>query len=366
MPPEEVDANNQLRTDAPQLWQDFDVEVPFWRSLGNGLRDVFFPVKRPPLQLESRPVPVADPFAQESLWASVWYDFRDLLFPKKLPPLELQSHAVPVQDRMAMPRDRQASIVSAAVHIVIIALLIALSLWRPKKILVAQVVLPQNADVTPFIPIDPKMEMMGGGGGGGDRELVQAEMGHLPKVAKTQYVPPEEIIRNDHPKLAVDPSIVMPQNIQLPNSNMPNLGDPTTVVRGPLSNGTGANGGIGSGRSGGIGSGNGSGLGPGEGGGYGGGVMHVGGGVMPPQLVYSVDPEFSDEARKAKYQGESVVSLIVDTNGMPRNIRVVRVLGMGLDEKAVEAVKQYRFKPAQYHGHPVPVEIVIYVDFHIY
>ena len=96
------------------------------------------------------------------------------------------------------------------------------------------------------------------------------------------------------------------------------------------------------------------------------GLYHVGGGVSPPVLIYSVDAEFSDEARRAKYQGVSVVSLIVDAHGLPQRIRVVRKLGMGLDEKAVEAVKQYKFKPSMYQGKPVPVEITIEVNFHIY
>jgi TonB family protein len=367
MPPD-VEAKNQQQEDEPQLWRELELEDSFWKSLSNNLRDALFPIKRPPLHLESKPIPVVDPFAEESLWVSVRNDVRDLLFPKKLPPLQLESHEVAVQDMLATPRDRQSSIISAVVHLVIIAGLIVLSIWHPKRPVVAEVVPPQvqPMDLRPFLPIAPKGPTMGGGGGGGDRELLQAAKGHLPKIAKTQFVPPQEIIRNDHPKLVVDPTIVMPQKIQLPNNNIPNLGDPTTTVRGPLSNGTGANGGIGSGASGGIGSGTGAGLGPGEGGGYGGGVMRVGGGVLPPELIYSVDPEFSDEARKAKYQGTSVIALIVDANGLPRNIRVLRALGMGLDEKAIAAVKQYRFKPAYYKGHPVPVEIDVEVDFHIY
>jgi TonB family protein len=83
-------------------------------------------------------------------------------------------------------------------------------------------------------------------------------------------------------------------------------------------------------------------------------------------LIYAPDPEFSDEARRAKYQGVCVVSLIVDSQGNPQRVRVVRPLGMGLDEKALEAVRQYKFKPAVYQGHPVPVEINIEVNFRIY
>jgi periplasmic protein TonB len=171
---------------------------------------------------------------------------------------------------------------------------------------------------------------------------------------------------NEHPKLAVEPTIKMPPNVVLPNNNLPNLGDPRTSIVGPASNGSGSGAGLGSGDGGGIGSGSGAGYGPGEGGGYGGGLYHVGGGVSPPVLIYSVDAEFSDEARRAKYQGVSVVSLIVDAHGLPQRIRVVRKLGMGLDEKAVEAVRQYKFKPSTYQGKPVPVEITIEVNFHIY
>jgi protein TonB len=174
------------------------------------------------------------------------------------------------------------------------------------------------------------------------------------------------LIRNDHPKLAQEAAIVMPKDLQLPNNDLPNLGDPRTTVVGPLSNGTGAMAGIGTGAGGGIGSGRGNGYGPGEGGGYGGGLYHVGGGVAAPQLISSVDPEFSDEARRAKFQGVCVVSLVVDAQGNPQRVQVVRHLGMGLDQKAVAAVRQYKFKPATLQGRPVPVEVNIEVNFRIY
>ena len=102
---------------------------------------------------------------------------------------------------------------------------------------------------------------------------------------------------------------------------------------------------------------------PGTGGGYGGGVMSVGGGVAAPRVIHSIVPDFSPEARAAKYQGIVSIQLIVDPEGNPEDIRVVRHLGMGLDEKAVEAVRQYKFKPAMYQGHPVPVQIVVDVNF---
>jgi TonB family protein len=95
-------------------------------------------------------------------------------------------------------------------------------------------------------------------------------------------------------------------------------------------------------------------------------IYHIGGDVSAPQLIFSVDPQYSEEAKRAKYQGVCVVSLIVDAQGNPQRVQVVRHLGKGLDQKAVEAVKQYRFKPAMLHGEPVPVEVNIEVNFRLY
>jgi TonB family protein len=149
------------------------------------------------------------------------------------------------------------------------------------------------------------------------------------------------------------------------NPNMPNIGDPKSTAVIP-SNGTGSLSGIGDGSGGGIGPGNGRGLGPGEGMGTGGGVFRIGKGVTPPRVIYQTDPEFSEEARKAKYQGTCVLGLIVDANGRPTAIRVINALGMGLDEKAIESVKNWKFEPGKKDGHDVSVEIAVEVDFHLY
>jgi protein TonB len=276
--------------------------------------------------------------------------------------------AIPTFRMLSLPpRSLWTSLWSIAAHAAVLAVF-ALLLFAGRK----QIAAPNQAavmpiDVKPFIPMTMKVnQSMGGGGGGGAHELVEASKGHLPKMAKTQ-ITPSQIIRNDHPKLAVDPTIVMPQQIKLPDApNMPNVGVPQSPQIALASQGGGSGSGFGSGRGGGIGSGNGNGVGPGEGGGYGGGVMRPGGGVSAPHVIFSVDPEFSDEARRAKYQGICLVSLIVDAQGNPQHVRVVRPLGMGLDEKAVEAVRQYKFKPAYYQGHPVAVELNVEVNFRIY
>ncbi len=82
--------------------------------------------------------------------------------------------------------------------------------------------------------------------------------------------------------------------------------------------------------------------------------------------MFAPDPQYSEKARQAKYQGVCVISLIVDEQGNPMRVQVVRHLGMGLDKKAVEAVKAYRFKPAMRFGKPVAVEVNIEVNFRLY
>ena len=162
------------------------------------------------------------------------------------------------------------------------------------------------------------------------------------------------MIVKEPPKLAMTPTIIAPPDTVLPQNNLPNWGDPLAkLVNG--SNGTGFGGGMGSGSGGGLGSGKGGGFGPGEGGGVGGGVYRVGGGVSQPTVIFKVDPEYSEEARKAKYSGTVMLAVIVDTEGHARDIHVVKSLGMGLDEKAIEAVEKWKFKPGMKGGQPVNV-----------
>ena len=227
----------------------------------------------------------------------------------------------------------------------------------------AQLILP--VDISDYMPqAKPQQKAMGGGGGGGDRSPLPASKGKLPKFAKEQFTPPTVKILNENPKLAMDPSVVIPPEIQLPNLNMPVFGDPKGV-NGPLSNGTGSGGGIGSGSGGGVGSGKGPGVGPGEGGGIGGGVYRVGGGVSAPQLIFRVEPEYSEEARKAKHQGTVELYIEVEPDGKAHRIQVRRSLGLGLDEKAVDAVRQWKFKPALKNGQAVTVGALVTVHFRL-
>jgi len=255
-------------------------------------------------------------------------------------------------------------LLSFAVHTLIVGLVLVSShfAYTHRKQIKQQVTLLVS-DISPYV-LPASATQSGGGGGGGDRDKLQASKGALPKLSREQIAPPVVVVRNEAPKLPVEPTVVVPPDIRMPQSAA--LGDPLSSILGPPSNGTGSGGGIGSGSGGGVGSGHGPGVGPGSGGGIGGGAYRVGGGVSAPRLVYGPEPEFSEEARKAKFQGVAVLWAIVGPDGRVRDLRVQRSLGMGLDEKAIDAVKTWRFEPARKDGIPVAVQIAVEVSFRLY
>ena len=267
-------------------------------------------------------------------------------------------------DPLAVKGDKTSNLVSLVIHVVAITLILTLAM-SVRSNMVIQPTNVTHVDFTLSAPPPiamPVAKVQGGGGGGGAHQVTPPSKGRPPEVAKNQITPPQ-ILRIDHPKLGVEPTAMVKMES---NNQMMNLGmtDSPQIVL--ASQGKGGGSGFGSGLGGGLGAGRGIGAGPGSGGGYGGGLMSVGGGVSAPQVVHSVEPEFTDDARRANYQGNVSVQLIVDSEGNPQNVRLVSHLGMGLDEKAIQAVKQYKFHPAMYQGHPVAVQIVIDVDFHLH
>lgn len=254
---------------------------------------------------------------------------------------------------MATKRSPASAAFAIGAHVVIvllIALFIAsqMKVMNPAKKNIATIVAPQTPP-----PILPKLQQIGGGGG--QHDLAPVSKGRLPDLAQKQLIAPKAP-PPDAPKLTVVPTVVVQKDLKMATNDMPNLGAPSSSLNGvSLGNGAGT----------GIGSGNGSGIGPGSGGNTGGGVMHIGGGVSKPVVLYQVEPEFSEEARKAKFSGDVMVYLWIGTDGKPSHVRVVRGVGMGLDEKAVEAVRQYRFQPAMKDGKPVQVDLYVNVNFQI-
>lgn len=256
---------------------------------------------------------------------------------------------------------------SLAAHGVALALILTSGFWVAQH-RNSQELKVISLDTDEYLPTAPKsVAASRGGGGAGDRDKTMTPEGRLPKLATRQITPPEVVIRNDNPRLTAEPTVVMPPQVKLASNGMPNLGDPKSSVIGPPSNGTGAGGGYGSGAGGGVGSGFGTGVGPGIGGGYGGGMFRPGvDGVSAPILIYKLEPEFSPEARQAKHQGTVVLSLVVGADGRTRAIHVARSLGMGLDEKAIEAVRQWRFEPGMKDGKPVAVAVSVEVNFRLF
>ena len=214
--------------------------------------------------------------------------------------------------------------------------------------------------IAPYMPPGP------GGGGSGDRSPIPASEGRLPRVATHQFTPPLVVVYNLEPKLVMEPTIVISPDVKLPQIDLAVMGDPFGHS-GPPSNGTGKGGGIGDGEGTGIGPGKGPGVGPGEGGDGGGGrrLHGLSADSTGPVLLFKVEPEFSEEASKAKLQGVVTLYAEVDTNGRLQNIRVTRGLGLGLEDKAIEAVKQWRFRPGYRDGKPVVEAAIIEVNFHL-
>lgn len=284
---------------------------------------------------------------QEGVFASLWSSLRDVFFPAKLPPLVLTSQPVAVPDRMKVKR----SPASTATAIVIHALIILLIGWLLAKKLMHPVPTAKVDTVDINTPIAP-LAATAIGGGGGNHDITPATHG-TPPIAKNPIVPVMKPII-EHPLLPAPPSLVMQPMKPMAPLNMGDLNAPKGAVS------------LGSGGGGGIGQGNGGGLGVGSGGNTGGGVYQVGGGVSAPQIIYGPEAEFSDEARRAKYQGDVSVICTVGADGLVHDPHVVRDPGMGLGEKALEAVRTYRFKPSMKDGKPVAVRITVDVGFTIY
>jgi TonB family protein len=161
------------------------------------------------------------------------------------------------------------------------------------------------------------------------------------------------VVRMENPKLAVQQAFLDAPEIQTATSE---IGDPLGKV-GPLSGGPGGPFGIGGGPGTGIGDGPGKGSGP---------IAYKALGItQEPKLVHSEEPEYSEEARKNRRQGTVILAIDVDVNGRVANVRVVQSLGLGLDEKAKEAVLKWRFRPAMAGGRPVEAPAQVQVTFHL-
>ncbi|QHN04084.1 TonB family protein [Granulicella sp. WH15] len=292
---------------------------------------------------------------EEGVFGSLFESLRDVFFPQKLPPLQLTSKPIAVPDRMAVKRDPKSTILAAVINGLVLAFLLW---WGARKVGIIAAPAPKVISLVEPPPPPPKAppKAVVMGGGGGQKGPTPVTRGNPPKFDPKPILPPMAPPKIE-PKLAVDPAINVQKDIKMAKSDLPNIGMPNSPLVGmSMGNGNGS----------GLGSGNGNGMGPGSGGNTGGGVFRIGGGVSAPQILYQPEPEFSEEARKAKVAGNVLVYLQVNTDGRPMHVRVIRGIGLGLDEKAMEAVKQYKFRPAMKDGKPVIVEMNVEVNFQIF
>jgi TonB family protein len=129
------------------------------------------------------------------------------------------------------------------------------------------------------------------------------------------------------------------------------------------SRGSGTGTGAGSGDGSGLGEGTGAGIGPGSGGGTGGGPYRAGSGITAPELLREVRPEYTEDARRLNLEGDVILEIVVRSDGTVGDVRMVKGLGAGLDRRAIDAVRQWRFSPARRYGTPVDVIVEVAVEF---
>lgn len=240
----------------------------------------------------------------------------------------------------------------------------------------------QAAPVSPVAPAGPSSEARlvflnipgpgGGGGGGGQRRptpasrAMRAGQSSIPSAVPERrraaaVEPPSTVVPPPStPPLAevVAPVVPVPAD---PREQAGTPDGPDTVE----SAGPGAPTGAGSGTGTGFGAGDGSGLGDGQGGGTGGGPFRPGSGITPPRLLREVKPAYTEAALRAGVTGEVLLEVVVTSAGTVGQVRLVRGLGSGLDQRATDAIRQWRFTPALRHGQPVDVLVEVSVAFSV-
>ncbi len=336
----------------------------FGGSLGENFKELFRPAPRGAVRSDLLINWNAD-------FDGLWQNLRDLVFPRRLPPLKVSSQPVRVPEIWSKNTQfTRVQALSIAFHVVVLVLIIVPLLpelmsppiTQAKSYNITQLDIP-----SPYLAkLAPAAKKAGGGGGGGEHNPIPASKGRLPKFSWTQFTP-AFVKPPENPKMAMTPTVLGPPELHLPSPDAPNWGDPLAKTYND-SSGPGGGGGIGSGYGGGVGSGTGGGVGPGQGWGTGGGPPSAGtGGYGYPACLYCPPAQFSDEAVKAKYQGVVTLWAVITPDGKASDIHILKGLGMGLDEKAIEAVRTWRFKPALGpDGRPSAVRQIIEVTFHLY
>jgi protein TonB len=254
---------------------------------------------------------------------------------------------------------RRSTLISGLVHIAVIVLLlmsggvVPTPSWEPEHM---TLVLPSDLVKYDVTATDK-------GGGGGTNDPLPPTKGHPPKPSLHAFVPPTARVENLQPILTMEQAIIADPSIQIPK-DLPVIGDPNGAI-GVKSNGPGIRGGVGTGENGGVGPNRGPGAGDGPDGGIGGTRGGFRDNVTQPELIWKSEPAYTEEARKVRLQGTVQLRIVVNERGRAESIVVTQGLGLGLDERAMEAVAQWKFRPGMRGGKPVPTVAIVQVSFRL-
>ncbi|MGH9487889.1 MAG: energy transducer TonB [Terriglobales bacterium] len=271
------------------------------------------------------------------LWRQLARELREWIHPTSLPELSLDSQPIPVKQIWTHPPRLRHRLISVAINLAVIAVIL-FPFWRPVHLPVAQ---PEQTILIPTIyapdPTLPKFRHLAGGG-------VPL---HLP-------VPPKLLPAPLHPQPAQASFQLIPATAPA-NAPLPQFGQFGPIAA-PPGNSFGA-----------VGKGPG---GPGDDASGGGACRNapcrVGGNISTPIPIFDPQPQYSPAAREAKFQGTIIIAVIIGADGRVYDAQILRSVGLGLDQKALEAVALWRFQPAERNGHPVRVRADIQVNFHLY
>jgi periplasmic protein TonB len=289
---------------------------------------------------------------------------------RRLREAALALHAQPVvvlftRTDSAPPRTRKPAVASLSAHAAIALLAVLLSMGRTES---ASVIDSPHEESHLVFLMSPGPG--GGGGGGGLRQpkpapkLLRKSERPRPQlsVPPVKEAEPVVVAKQEAPEPEPSKEIIAPVETVAANAE-DRVGQIEHAVEAPESNGPGSNGGVGTGQGSGNGEGLGSGIGDGEGGGTGGGPYRPGSGIEPPRLLHEVKAQYTEDARRRGIAGDVVLEVVVRRDGSVGDAHVLQGLGFGLDERAISAVRQWRFAPAQRKGVPVDVLVEVAVEF---
>ncbi len=317
----------------------------------------------------------SEPFNLKEFLGDLVASFRGPLF---IPSVFADPVGLQLERAELRTRKMEAGMLSILVHFTLVGLAVFLVFHKVDPLPPSDATVFVNTNPV-YMPFPGDGREGGGGGGGGKQEKLPASGGRMPETTRVQMVAPDP--SNPQPLvpaedlMAAAPSVQMP--IDIPQDQSLPIGDVTAPPREYSSSGPGMGGGIGTGRGTGVGPGSGPGVGPGSGGGMGGGSgggigsgigpYVVGNGVKPPIAIYQPLPAYTEEARKARAEGIVLIQAIIRRDGTVDSFKVLRGLGYGLDESAINTIAtKWRFRPGTLNGTPVDVQANIEVSFRLY